>query len=263
MSSSALGRTRDRLLPVLGEQGVRRLGRLRRSTLALGGLAPLTRTATVYGTDKWGGHWYARHYQRHLRHLRLRSFVLLEIGVGGYDDPRLGGESLRMWKQYFPRAQVVGLDLVDKRHLAEPRIRVFQGDQSDPDVLRRIVAEVGPPTVVVDDGSHVPAHVRASFETLFPLLTPAGFYCIEDLQTSYWPQWGGSLDRDDPRTSMAMVKSLLDGLNHEELLDEGYRATYTDEHVVAVHAYHNLVVVEKGLNREGTNKHVAARPERR
>jgi demethylmacrocin O-methyltransferase len=251
---------RDRLGPIVGDRGLRRLGRVRRSVLAAGGLASLPRTATVYGTDKWNGHSYAEHYQRHLSHLRLRSFVLMEIGVGGYGNDGLGAESLRMWKQFFPRAQVVGLDLVDKRHKEEPRIRIFQGDQSDPDLLRRIVAEVGRPTVVVDDGSHVPAHVRASFATLFPLLTSDGVYCIEDLQTSYWPAWGGSRDRSDPSTSMALVKDLIDGLNHVEYLDEEYRPSYTDEHVVAVHAYHNLAIVQKGHNREGTNKHVAADP---
>ena len=79
-------------------------------------------------------------------------------------------------------------------------------------------------------------------------------YVIEDIQTSYWPQWKGSLDLDDPNTSMAMVKRLLDGLNHEEFLDETYEPTYTDQHVVGVHCYHNLVVIEKGDNREGSNK---------
>jgi hypothetical protein len=96
--------------------------------------------------------------------------------------------------------------------------------------------------------------VIKSFAVLFPMLEDSGLYVIEDIQTSYWPDWKGSLDLDAPNTSMAMVKRLLDGLNHEEFLDETYEATYTDRHVVAVHCYHNLVVIEKGDNREGTNK---------
>jgi hypothetical protein len=107
---------------------------------------------------------------------------------------------------------------------------------------------------VIDDGSHRPPHVIRSFGILFPMLVDGGLYVIEDIQTSYWPQWRGSLDRDDPTTSMAMVKRLLDGLNHEEFLDEDYEPSYTDRHVVAVHCYHNLVVIEKGDNREGSNK---------
>ena len=86
------------------------------------------------------------------------------------------------------------------------------------------------------------------------MLADDGLYVIEDTQTSYWPLWGGSLDPDDPSTSMAMVRRLLDGLNHEEFLEPGYEATYTDLHVVAVHCYHNLVLIEKGENLEGSNK---------
>jgi hypothetical protein len=53
---------------------------------------------------------------------------------------------------------------------------------------------------------------------------------------------------------MALVRRLLDGLNYEERLEPDYEATYTDRHVVAVHCYHNLVVIVKGENLEGSNK---------
>ena len=96
--------------------------------------------------------------------------------------------------------------------------------------------------------------MRATFAILFPLLPDGAIYCIEDTQTSYWPAWGGSVDPRARGTSMDMVKDLVDGLNHEEFLVEGYEPTYTDTHVRAVHCYHNLVVIEKGDNREGTNR---------
>src|SRR6185295_16936977 len=88
--------------------------------------------ATRLGTDKWNGHWYARHYQHHFAPRRTHPLTLLEIGVGGYRDPRKGGESLRMWKAYFPKARIFGLDLFDKRALEEDRIRILQGSQDDP-----------------------------------------------------------------------------------------------------------------------------------
>jgi len=31
---------------------------------------------------------------------------ILEIGVGGYDNPNYGGNSLRMWKRYFYRGKI-------------------------------------------------------------------------------------------------------------------------------------------------------------
>ena len=214
----------------------------------------LTRIARRTGTDKWGVHYYTPHYERHLGHLRDESFVLLEIGVGGYARTGEGGGSLRMWRRYFPQAQVVGLDIEDKSFLDRPRMTTVQGDQTDRVVLTSVVERFGVPRVVVDDGSHRPADIIATFGILFPLLPDGAVYAIEDTQTSYWPEFGGSEDRDSPDTTMAFVKRLLDGLNHEELLEPDYVPTYTDTHVRSVHCYHNLVVVEKGDNREGSNK---------
>lgn len=214
----------------------------------------LTELAVHFGTDKWGTHRYTPHYQRHLEHLRGEEFTLLEIGIGGYSKVGKGGASLRMWKHFFPRAQVLGLDIADKSFVDAPRIRTYQGSQVDEAVLRRIFDDAGEIKVVIDDGSHRPEHIRETFRMVFPLLPDDGIYAIEDTQTSYWPEWGGSEDRHDPTTTMALVKDLVDGLNFEEYVDESYEPTYTDLHVKAVHVYHNLVVIEKGDNREGTNR---------
>ena len=43
------------------------------------------------------------------------------------------------------------------------------------------------------------------------------------------------------------------GIAHAEFALAGYAPTYYDRHVVALHFYHNLVVVEKGLNDEPSN----------
>lgn len=210
--------------------------------------------AAHFGTDKWGGHYYAQHYQRHFAPLRHRRLTILEIGVGGYADVNAGGQSLRMWKRFFPRGLVVGLDLYDKHALEESRIRIFQGSQDDPALLRRIVTETGPPDIVIDDGSHQNAHVIASFEILFPLLKEDGIYVVEDTQTSYWPSWGGhATDRNSARTTMGFFKGLIDGLNHHEYLVPGYVPSYFDRHIVAMHFHHNLVFVYKGVNDEPSN----------
>lgn len=225
---------------------------------SLGSVRPsLTDLAIRFGTDKWGGdgnfqHWYTPHYERHLGHLRDEEFMLLEIGIGGYRDPNTGGASLRMWKHFFPRAQIVGIDIAEKEFVREDRIHPYQGSQDDRAVFERILSDFGPPKVIIDDGSHHPRHVRASFEIGFPMLQADGIYAIEDLQTSYWPEYGGSTDLNDPSTSMGLIKDLLDGLNWEEWKGDE-PPTYTQAHVTAVHAYHNLVLLEKGENRESGN----------
>jgi demethylmacrocin O-methyltransferase len=215
----------------------------------------LTELALYFGTDKAGQHHYTQHYQRHLEHLRGKKFTLLEIGIGGYKRAGKGGASLRMWKHFFPKAQIIGLDIEDKSFAERKRIKVYQGSQVDKALVTRIVEEAGGVQVVIDDGSHRPEHIRETFRFLFPLLADDGIYAIEDTQTSYWPSWGGSTDLQSRESTMALVKDLLDGLNYEEFEEEtGHEPTYSDKHVVAVHAYHNLVIIEKGLNDEGTTR---------
>ncbi|KAA2262584.1 class I SAM-dependent methyltransferase [Solihabitans fulvus] len=215
----------------------------------------LGRLAAYYGTDKWGPlHQYTRRYEQHLSPWRDRRVTILEIGVGGYDDPQDGGESLRMWKHYFPRAIVCGVDIVDKRALAEPRMPIFQADQSDRDSLLAVIDEIGRPDVIIDDGSHISAHVIASFEALFPYLRHDGLYFVEDLQTALWPFiFGGN---EDDLTSQdhtfGFLKQLVDGLHYEEFMGDSRAAAPTDREVTALHVYHNLAVIEKGTNAEGS-----------
>jgi hypothetical protein len=209
--------------------------------------------AANYGAERWGKRNYARHYEQHFKIVRRTRFTLLKIGIGGYRLEDSGGNTLRMWKHFFPKAQIVGLDLEDKSFINEKRILTYQGSQTDAYLLRSIAKKHRNLKIIVDDGSHGPEHIRATFAVLFPLLSDGGFYAIEDTQTSYWPRFGGRADPKDPATTMGMVKDLLDGLNYEEFGDQRPRF-YTDSHVVAVHCYHNLVIIKKGLNAEGGHR---------
>ena len=205
-------------------------------------------------TDKEGAHFYADAYERHFGHLRSRAIALLEIGVGGYADPERGGESLRMWKEFFPRARIIGIDIHPKTGIAEDRITILQGDQSDPAFLDDVAARYGPFDIVVDDGSHVCAHVIASFQRLFGHLAVDGIYAIEDLQTSYWARtYGGSSGADRAGTSMTFLHALTDGLNHAELDIPGYVPSDFDLSVTSVTFYHNLAFIQRGDNRQPSN----------
>jgi hypothetical protein len=211
--------------------------------------------AAYFGSDKWGGHRYAQHYQTHFARLRRRVLRLLEIGVGGYGDPRQGGESLRMWKAYFPNASITGLDIADKRPQDEHRIKTVMGSQDDEALLRGLSRSEGPFDIVIDDGSHQNDHVIRSFLVLFPLLADDGVYVVEDTQTAYWPEYGGAAPRDTAApTSMNFLKGLADALNYREFpRDEGWQPDPLGQRIVAMHFYHNLVFVQKGRNDEPSN----------
>lgn len=205
--------------------------------------------ALDHESDKWGVlHRFGPHYDRHFAGLRQEAVRVLEIGIGGYGF-RPGGGSLTMWKRYFPRGVVYGMDIFDKSHADECRIQTIIGDQNDPECLQRIAAEYGPFDVIIDDGSHVNEHVRTSFGELFRHVRPGGLYVIEDLWTAFAPGFGGTdAAESGAQTSLGLVKSLVDGLHYEESPKDGAGA---DVQVTGLHVYHNLAFIERGTNAEG------------
>jgi hypothetical protein len=216
-------------------------------------LDPLTRLAIKHGTDKWGLHFYTPVYHRLFCHLRERPLRLLEIGVGGYNFQTTGGASLTMWADYFPSAEITGVDIAEKRLALGPRIAVFRGSQDDPQFLAHVCKERGPFDIIIDDGSHICKHVVASFNILFPELADGGIYVIEDVQTAFWPQFGGSVLRGGD--TIKLTRTLIEHLNHAEIavVDPSRSVPDYAKQVRALHAYHNIIAIEKGDNREPSN----------
>jgi hypothetical protein len=211
----------------------------------------LNRLASLFGTDKWGSHWYTQHYQRYFAPLRKNRLNILEIGVGGYERSEAGGGSLRMWKAYFRKSRIVGIDLYDKVQLSEHRIDIRQCDQTDSEALLRLSREYGGFDIIIDDGSHLNEHVIKTFGVLFPMLRQNGIYVVEDTQTAYWPTWGGGIG--NPHNSMEFFKGLVDSLNHVEYPLTNYESDYFDRNIVEIAFFHNLIFLRKGNNDEKTN----------
>jgi len=136
-----------------------------------------------------------------------KDLRILEVGVQG-------GGSLGMWRQYFDDPLVVGMD-IDPACLKwqRERVRICIGDQENEETLRRVEQEYGPFDIVVDDGGHTMKQQLVTFETLFPLLIPGGMYVIEDLHTSYWPQFGGR--KGKRATAIGYLKYLIDEMHFE------------------------------------------------
>lgn len=211
----------------------------------------VTELAVRFGSDKWGGRWYTPHYQRYFEPYREQPVKILELGIGGYDSPDAGGESLRMWKHYFRRGLVYGMDIYPKNGVEETRVHVIRGDQGDEAFLASMAREFGPFDIVIDDGSHISHHIIPSFNALFPHVKPGGLYVIEDLASAYWPGWGGDPDPSAQYRTMEMVKNLLDDLHHNEQIRSGGDDRSTTElTVTGVHVHHNVAVIDKGRNTE-------------
>ena len=223
------------------------LRRARAECRAIAHSSNLSQLAQIYGTDKWGSHWYTQHYQRYFTNLRKRRLNILEIGVGGYEDLSAGAQSLRMWKRFFPNSQIVGIDLYDKSHLSENRVDVLQCDQTDAGRLSDISRRYGGFDIIIDDGSHLNEHVIQTFNILFPLLKTPGFYCIEDLQTAYWSSWGAV----SGSTSMDLLRSLTNCVNQAER--PLHEPDYFDRNITEIAFFHNLCIIRKETNTEASN----------
>ncbi len=169
-----------------------------------------------------------------------RPLRFLEIGVSE-------GGSLEVWRKYFgPEAVIHGLDIDPKCAFVVPDsvARVHIGSQDDGELLRRVVREMGGVDVVLDDGSHVASHQRATFDVLWPLLAEGGVYICEDLHTAYWPGYEGGLHR--PGQFISVAKALVDGMHRWYARMPDTQLHRSGQHEVrAVHFYDSVVAIEK------------------
>jgi hypothetical protein len=189
-------------------------------------------------------HNYLGWYWLHLRDVREDIRTVLEIGVET-------DSSIRMWEEFFPNATIFGLD-VDPACAAYSggRRRVLIGDQSDPRVLDHVTHEAGGSfDLVIDDGSHLPAHQLATFERLFPRLSTHGVYVVEDT--------GGVVGDPELRTVWALeqiVRSVMwwpPGAHSDEwgaMLEFDERAGWLDRNAIGIAFYRWIVFVLRGRN---------------
>lgn len=105
---------------------------------------------------------------------------MMEIGIQS-------GGSMMMWRHAFGSKleQLVGVDLNPNTKAWEKfgsNVKVEIGSQADPVFLDSLAAKYRDGIdVILDDGSHVPAHIILTFAKLWPLVRPGGVYMIEDL----------------------------------------------------------------------------------
>ena len=117
-----------------------------------------------------------------------------------------------MWEEYFPNAELFGIDIRSKEeqqnHLCVEltRTKLDVVDQSDASALVAYAEENGPFDVIIDDGSHITSHQILSFETLWP--HTGGIYVVEDTLTSYVAKY-----LDSEKSCVEYFKDLIDEIH--------------------------------------------------
>lgn len=197
----------------------------------------LDRIGTKHGTDKASTfHDYLRIYSRIMS--PGQNVMLLEIGWGD-------GASMKMWRDYFaPGSVIVGIDIEPKEEI--PGVYFEHVDATAP-IVQEHIGDYGLFDFIIDDGSHMSPDVIATFQLLWPLVKPGGFYIIEDLHVSYHRDWKGNPNPDLPGpggypTSMQFLRELADDVHY------GHAGAGPDKFTVAVQSltFHpGLAIIEK------------------
>lgn len=168
--------------------------------------------------------------------LKDEAFDLLEIGVHQ-------GGSMRLWKTYFSKARLHGIDIdPDCKKQEDKRTTVTIGSQDNLEVLNAAMGNCFDIRIAIDDGSHLLAHMLASFEAIWPRISSRGFYIMEDVSTTYWGvdmNWAGMKYNLTP---LPMVpRSTLNDLLLQKIEDMDYRRG----DLLSLRACSNLLIFEK------------------
>jgi SAM-dependent methyltransferase len=186
---------------------------------------------------KWTHYFWV--YEKHFAHLRDKEFKMLEIGV-------LNGGSLEMWRNYFPKAKIVGIDInpdCRDHEQVDKNIFVRIGDQSNEEFLQSLIDEFGEFDLILDDGSHHVDHVNRTFQYLYPNLKDGGIYFIEDTHAAYWSSHGGSINA--PESINNVAKDMIDSINADHARGQKTPDYYT-KNVKCMTVYDSIIVFDKG-----------------
>lgn len=159
-------------------------------------MTPLCELALKYHTDKGPlPNWphsqnYTPYYHELFGDKRNSVTSVFEMGLGlsGRTHPDYPpAASLRMWREYFPNAQIYGADISPDALLESDGIRSFLCDQSSTESLRHLVRQLYDCgctgfDLIVDDGTHALVHQTLTAQALHPLLIDGGVYIIEDFE---------------------------------------------------------------------------------
>lgn len=142
----------------------------------------------VNGSDRESNHRYGDAYERLLGTMRTRASLVMEVGVAD-------GSGLLAWREVFPYATVVGLDIHPSDKARGERIEFHLGDATKREDCERAAAGRRF-DVIIEDATHLLADTLTTLLYLWPFVRHGGLYVIEEFSdicslrnhvTSLWP----------------------------------------------------------------------------
>jgi hypothetical protein len=193
----------------------------------------------IEGRGIWKWKHYFEIYHRHFAKFRGREVHVLEIGV-------FSGGSLEMWKHYFgPKCRIYGVDIQEAcRSYEDDSVKIFIGDQSDPNFWTHFKKEVPFLDIVIDDGGHQFHQQRPTLDELLPHLRPGGVYLCEDLHGSK-NKFGGYIGGLSRNLHAGEAKWVEANTAKGPTASHSIVPTPFQRAVHSVHLYPFLAVIEK------------------
>ncbi len=88
-----------------------------------------------------------------------------------------------MWRDFFPNAEIFGVDILPNALYNGNRIKSFLCDQTKKEDLINLITNIGSDIdLVVDDGSHKTNDQIFTCKTLMPIINKQVIYIIEDVR---------------------------------------------------------------------------------
>ena len=187
-------------------------------------------------TKDWAG--FLENYSDYFKDYKDKEINILEIGIDK-------GESLKIWRKYFTRAKICGIDIIDIKFQIEG-VDLIKANQTDEKALKEICNKYKGFDIIIDDGGHYSKQIVISLNFLFDYLKDNGLYIVEDLQTSYFRRFGGSrINLKKKTTSMNYLKSIADSINYEHNNKPFFKSKKFDGNVKYIHFYQNVAILKK------------------
>lgn len=162
----------------------------------------LTELCEKYNSDKGGnknpfleaGNNYSYFYYQIFNQNRFNYKKIFECGIGTNNtvlesNMTLNGKpgaSLRVWKEFFPNAEIYGADIDKNILFSEDKINTFYVDQFDTKSIKEMWKDINEENfdLIIDDGAHFFNANINLYENSFFKLKISGIYVIEDIRLS-------------------------------------------------------------------------------
>jgi|LakMenEpi03Aug12_release.lakeMendotaPanAssembly.Ray.scaffolds.fasta_scaffold196063_3 hypothetical protein len=121
-------------------------------------------------------HYISNFYCEKLTPRKNDNIKILEIGI-------FAGDSLKLWEDFFPNAEIYGLDIVDySKYIHSDRVKKYMMNAYDESALSFFKNKGIKFDIIIDDGPHSLETQDYACKNYKQFLNDGGIFVVEDIQ---------------------------------------------------------------------------------